>query len=175
MTEAQELIEAPLSRQELAVRYRDLCTDPTYNRVPGKIEIDLWGRLVMTPPSFYHGLVQGRVIQALSAIQGGEVLGETPIATAAGLFVADVTWASNGFVQAYVHQVALERAQEICVEVVSPSNSRKELDEKTAAYLAAGAQEVWLVYLKSERCEIYGPRGQMERSAFPVDLSNLFK
>ena len=175
MTDMQELIEAPLSREELAVRYRDLCSDPTYNRVPGKIEIDVWGRLVMTPPSFYHGRLQGRVIQALGALAGGEVMAETAIATAAGVFVADVTWASDSFVQAHINQVALEKAPEICVEVVSPSNSRKEIDEKTAAYLAAGAQEVWLVYLKSKRCDLFGPQGQLEQSAFPVDLSNLFK
>jgi Uma2 family endonuclease len=172
---AQELIEAPLSRQELAVRYRDLCADPSYNRVPGKIEIDLWGRLVMTPPSFYHGRVQGRVIQALGAIAAGEVMGETPIATAAGLFVADATWASDAFVHAHIGEVVLGKAPDICVEVVSPSNSRKEIDEKTAAYLAAGAQEVWLIYLKSERCEFFGPQGRLDRSGFPVDLSQLFK
>jgi Uma2 family endonuclease len=174
MTEAPELIEAPLSKKELLVRYRDLCTDRFYNSVPGKVEIDLWGRLVMTPPSFYHGRLQGRVIQALHSIPGGESMGETPIATAAGLFVADASWASDAFVHAHLGEVALERAPEICVEVVSPSNSRKEIEEKTAAYLAAGAQEVWLVYLKSRRYEIYGAEGQMQQSAFPADLSNLF-
>lgn len=174
MIEAPELIEAPLSREELLVRYRDLCTDPTYSRVPGKIEIDLWGRLVMTPPSYYHGRVQGRVIQALGCLPGGEVAAETAIATAAGLFVADVTWASDAFVRPHANDLALAKAPEICVEVVSPSNSRKEIEEKTAAYLAAGAQEVWLVYLKSERYEIYGPQGQLQHSAFPVDFTNLF-
>lgn len=175
MIELPELIEAPLTREELAVRYRDLCADPSYNRVPGKLEIDVWGRLVMTPPSFYHGRIQGRVIQALDAIAGGQVMGETPIVTAAGLFVADASWASDAFVEAHVTEVALGRAPEICVEVVSPSNSRKEIDEKTAAYLAAGAQEVWLVYLKSERCEFFAPQGRLDRSSFPVDLSQLFK
>ena len=175
MAEMQELIEAPLSREDLVVRYRDLCTDPAYNRVPGKIEIDLWGRLVMTPPSFYHGRVQGRVIRALQAIAGGEVMGETPVATAAGLFVADAAWASDAFVRAHIHEVALGTAPEICVEVVSPSNSRKEIDEKTAAYLAAGAHEVWLVYLKSERCEFFGRQGRLDHSSFPVDLTQLFK
>lgn len=175
MTEAAELIEAPLSKEQLAMRYRDLCADPTYNRVPGKIEIDLWGRLVMTPPSYYHGRVQARVIQALGTLPGGEVGVETAIATATGLFVADVTWGSDQFVQLHRDNIALETAPEICVEVVSPSNSRKEIEEKTAAYLAAGAQEVWLVYLKSERYEIHGPQGQMHQSVFRVDLSNLFK
>jgi Uma2 family endonuclease len=31
------------------------------------------------------------------------------------------------------------------VEVLSPSNSEAEIREKTRAYLAAGAEEVWIV------------------------------
>ena len=38
----------------------------------------------------------------------------------------------------------MTRAPELCIEVVSPSNSRKELREKVAAYLEAGAEEVWI-------------------------------
>jgi Uma2 family endonuclease len=59
--------------------------------------------------------------------------------------------------------------------VVSPSNSRQELTEKRDAYLASGAREVWIAYPQSKRCEFYGPQGLLERSAFPVDLSQLFK
>jgi Uma2 family endonuclease len=40
--------------------------------------------------------------------------------------------------------VALERAPEICVEVLSPSNSKPEMEEKRALYFEAGAQEVWI-------------------------------
>jgi hypothetical protein len=96
MNEVHELIEAPLSRDELAMRYRALCDDPCYASVPGKIELDVWGRLVMSPPSYYHGAVQGRLCQLLAAL-GGQASVEAPMATAAGLFVADVTWASPQF------------------------------------------------------------------------------
>ena len=65
-------------------------------------------------------------------------------------------------------------APEICIEVVSPSNSVKELSEKTDAYLAAGAEEVWLIYPKSKRCEFYGVQGSLPSSSYPVDLSGLF-
>jgi Uma2 family endonuclease len=34
---------------------------------------------------------------------------------------------------------------DLCVEVLSPTNTRAEIDEKVAAYLAAGAREVWVV------------------------------
>lgn len=176
VTDAPELIEAPLSREELVVRYTRLCDDPWMAKVEGKVEIDVWGRVMMTPPPAYiHGLVQGRLVHILSALSGGQVGIESPIATASGLFAADVTWASDAFVREYGAEVALQHAPELCIEVVSPSNSRKELDEKRDAYLASGAQEVWIVYPESKECEFYGPRGKMDETAFPVDLSALFK
>jgi Uma2 family endonuclease len=67
----------------------------------------------------------------------------------------------------------LTRAPEICIEVVSPSNSVKELREKTEAYLTAGAEEVWIVYLQSKRCEFYGRQGLMQRSSYAVDVAGL--
>jgi hypothetical protein len=36
-------------------------------------------------------------------------------------------------------------APTICIEVMSPSNSVDEMAEKTAIYLASGAQEVWIL------------------------------
>jgi hypothetical protein len=78
MGKMQELIEAPLSREELAVRYRDICEDVRFSNLPGKIELDLWGRMVMSPASTYHGMVQGRLCQRL-AVLGGETFAEAPI------------------------------------------------------------------------------------------------
>ena len=51
----------------------------------------------------------------------------------------------------------------------------KALREKTDAYLAAGAEEVWIVYPQSKRCESYGRQGPLPRSAFAVELSSLFE
>ncbi len=47
----QELIEAPLNADQLAVRYRALCADPIYANIPGKVELDVWGRFLMSPAS----------------------------------------------------------------------------------------------------------------------------
>ena len=173
MGQIQDVIEAPLSTEELAMRYRALCDDPCYANVPGKIELDPWGRMVMTPASFYHGVVQGRLCRSLLTL-GGEVVVEAPIVTPTGLFVADVAWASAQFMAAHGRATPLIFAPEICIEVVSPANSAKELREKTDAYRAAGAQEVWIVYLKSKRCEFYGKQGSLPRSAYDVDLAGLF-
>jgi Uma2 family endonuclease len=173
MDKVQELIEEPLSSEELAARYRAMCGNPYYAKVPGKIELDVWGRLVMTPPSYYHGVIQGRLCRRLAAL-GGETSVEAPVATAMGLFIADVAWASSEFVHLHRGEMPLMSAPEICIEVVSPSNSVKELQEKVMAYLAAGAREAWIVYPQSKRCEFYGQQGPMQRSAFAADLDGLF-
>jgi Uma2 family endonuclease len=175
MSEAQELIEAPLTQEELAVRYQKLCDDPCLANVPGKIEIDVWGRLLMSPVATYHGLIQGRLAHKLKTALGGEVFTEVAIATPTGLFVPDVAWASESFMQGYHKETSLMHAPEICIEVVSPSNSLKEMTEKRDAYLAVGAQEAWLVYQQSRRCEFYGPAGRILNSAYAVDLADLFE
>ena len=48
------------------------------------------------------------------------------------------------------------------------------MKEKRAAYLAAGANEVWLVYPKSKRCEFYGPHGPLAASAYRIDWLGVF-
>lgn len=37
-----------------------------------------------------------------------------------------------------------DTAPPVCIEVLSPSNSEREMQEKAALYFAAGAEEVWL-------------------------------
>jgi Uma2 family endonuclease len=174
MCPPQELIEAPLSSVELGARYRALCDDPFFANVPGKIEVDIWGRLLMSPPaSSYHSALQGRLSQRL-AVLGGEMFVELAVVTPAGVFVPDVAWASRGFMQLHAFETPYTKAPELCIEVVSPSNSVKELEDKRIAYLAAGAQEVWIIYPQSKRCELYTSQGLITRSAYAVDLAGLF-
>lgn len=169
----QELLEAPLSTEELAGRYRDMCHDRRFANVPGKVELDAWGRVLMTPASLYHGQLQGRLCQKL-AVLGGDTLIEVGIATPVGVFVPDLAWASPQFMARHAGEIVLTQAPELCIEVVSPSNSVKEMDEKRAAYLAAGAHEVWIVFAKSKRCEIRGKQGVLPRSVYAVDLAGVF-
>ena len=128
-----------------------MCDDPCFANVPGKIELDVWGRVLMTPPAeVYQSRVQGNLTHKLKAVLGLHVITEASIATPAGLFVPDVAWPSPTFMSAHPES-PLMRAPEICVEVVSPSNSVKEMSEKKETYLAAGAEEVWIVYPQSKQ------------------------
>jgi Uma2 family endonuclease len=173
MGDMRELIEAPLSGEDLAARYRALCDDPCYANVPGKIELDVWGRMVMSPASNYHSALQALLVARLAAL-GGRAFVEASAVTSAGVLVADVAWASDEFMRMHGFETPYARAPELCIEVVSPSNSRKELQEKVAAYLAAGASEVWIVYPQSRRIEVHGPGGLLARSQYAVDLADIF-
>ena len=173
MGEMREVIEAPLSGEELAIRYRSLCDDPRFENLPGKVELDSWGRILMSPASNYHALVQGRLCRRLAAL-GGESFVEASVVTTAGLFVPDVVWATNAFMQAHANETPYTRAPEICIEVASPTNSVKELREKVDAYLAVGAVEVWIVYPQSKRLEYFRAEGKSPGSSYAVDLSGLF-
>lgn len=169
-----ELIEAPLSADDLGERYRALCNDPCYANVPGKIELDLWGRMVMSPASNYHSAVQTALASRLAAM-GGRAFVEASVVTTAGVLVADVAWASDEFMRVRGFETPYTQSPELCVEVVSPSNSRKELREKVAGYLEAGAHEVWIVFPQSKRFEFHGQEGPLSRSQYAVDLADIFR
>ena len=62
-------------------------------------------------------------------------------------------------------QTPFSVAPEICIEVVSPSNAAAEMEEKTALYFGAGAQEVWRVSLDGE-IRFFGPEGARANSQF---------
>ena len=169
-----EVTERELTCEELAERYRAICDDLRFENLPGKVELDTWGRMIMSPASNYHGILQGRLAKRSSVALGGEVITEASVLTSTGLQVADVAWASPTFMQAHGTETPFTRAPELCVEVASPSNSRKGLREKSAAYIAAGAREAWIVYPQCKRIEFYAQEGPIEHTRFAIDLSGLF-
>ncbi len=55
------------------------------------------------------------------------------------------------------------------MEIVSRSNRKQEIDEKVDAYLAAGANEVWVISTAGN-VQIFGSQGELKKSAFPVEI-----
>ena len=102
----------------------------------------------MSPPPFFdHVRHVARIIELLHGhLPAGRALAETPVVTSDGVKVTDAAWISARYAAELEgqHPAALERAPEICIEVLSPSNTAEEMAEKRALYLEAGAQEVWL-------------------------------
>jgi Putative restriction endonuclease len=84
--------------------------------------------------------------------------------------VPDVAWASARFMTAYGEITPYTRAPEICVEILAPSNVQAEIDEKTRAYLQAGAEEVWLVS-EDGAIRYIGGDGERTKSSFAIAVS----
>ena len=131
-------------------RWSQLRTDPLIvqelAKLEGRVETDRHGHIIMYPPSdFSHGSYQSEIACLLrTLLPEGRVAIESPISTADGMKRADVIWVSRARMAATHREDCLAKAPEICVEVLSPDNTRAEMAEKKALYFAAGAREVWL-------------------------------
>ncbi|MFT5190956.1 MAG: Uma2 family endonuclease [Verrucomicrobiales bacterium] len=148
------VIEMPPREEQLAFnrsRWGDVLRDPELAKLPGKVETDRHGQiLIMPPPSGSHSSKQSCILLALHGCLGGKPLAECPISTADGVRAADVGWYSPERFRQVDGQDAFEEAPEICVEVVSPSNTPRGLAEKRDLYFDAGAEEVWICQLDGE-------------------------
>ncbi len=141
------------------MQWQDVIDNPYLKDLPFKIELGKWGKIEMSPASNRHALLQSRLAQRIrSAIGTGETLTEASIQTAEGVRVPDVVWASDAFLARHDFETPFTAAPEICVEIVSPSNSRGEMLEKIRLYLDAGATEVWL-YSESGTLEVEDAEG----------------
>ena len=126
-------------------RWVELLANPELAKFEGRIETDRHGHIIMSPPPApRHGRFQAAIASLLDRLmpQGG-VFTECPISTADGVKAADVAWASPECVRELGNRVCFPKSPEICVEVLSPSNTEAEIHEKMALYFDAGANEVW--------------------------------
>ena len=127
-------------------RWAELQSDPQLAKIDGRIETDRHGHIIMSPPPApSHGSFQSEIAYLLRTLLAeGRVLTECPISTADGVKASDVAWASTQRMRQLGNRKCFVQPPEICVEVLSPGNTEAEIQEKTALYFDAGAQEVWI-------------------------------
>lgn len=146
------------------MEWSEVINNPVLQNLPFKIELDKFGKILMSPASNSHGRTQVKIATELSnKLPNGEVITECSIQTYEGVKVADVVWASNEFIKTYAYKTPYPKAPEICIEIVSPSNSKIEIAEKIELYLAKGAQEVWIVY-ENGTINIFTHTGKIQKS-----------
>lgn len=127
------------------MEWAEVINNPFLKDLPFKIELNKWGKILMSPASNRHGILQSEAVYLLrSHLPEGTVITECSIQTSDGVKVADVAWASDAFMARNGDVTPYPEAPEICIEIVSPSNSREEMIQKVELYLAKGAQEVWI-------------------------------
>lgn len=123
------------------------------------------GSVVCEPqPSFGHGVAAARIAHLLSSFveqRGlGTVVGEAGFVLERGPDTVrgpDVSFVSAERVAPHRGETFFEGAPDLAVEVVSPSNTRKSVADKTRDYLAAGARLVWNVDPRRETVTVHAP------------------
>ncbi len=112
------------------MRWSDVLNDPSLRNLPYKIELDEYGRILMSPASNRHGIQQAKLVRLLAQmLHDGEIATECSIGTHLGVRVADVVWMSSAFLAKYGEQTPYPQAPELCIEILSPSNSPRCCDE----------------------------------------------
>lgn len=154
-------------REELVRRWIALSAEPDR---PDRYELSEFGELILSPPATtLHQRVERAVARLIEARLGPEAVTEVAVYTDRGIRVPDVVWMAPERWAASKDQTPLETVPDVCVEVVSPGNTRREILMKVEAYLRGGAREVIVVGLKGE-VEFFGPGGKLEASALGIRL-----
>ena len=152
----------------------ELCNDKNLQDLPYKIELNRAGKIIMSPTRNLHGYFASEMTKLLGKLlPDGETIVECAIETEDSTKVADVAWASKKIFAIIKTEFSCSIAPEICVEVLSPSNARAEMEFKRKLYLRAGAQEYW-VCDEIGNVQFFNAGGQIKTSilcpAFPDKL-----
>ncbi|MBC7941171.1 MAG: Uma2 family endonuclease [Chitinophagaceae bacterium] len=157
--------------EALALRWAELCADPLLRDLPGKVELNRYGVIEMSPANNRHALKQAAIAHAfMEQIPAGSALVECSVSTTEGVRVPDVAWASAEFMARHGELTPFPTAPEICVEVRSPSNTNAEMEFKTRLFLAAGAVEVWIV-ADTGALQVFDATGPQPASRYGVHLA----
>lgn len=148
--------------------------DPRFEDLPYKVETNASGQIILSPHKSDHSYRQGDLMRLLAVhLPNGRIAAELAIQTSGGIKVPDVTWASH---ERYASTKAADPpsvAPELVIEVLSASNTRREMEEKRGFYFAAGAREVWTCDPQG-RMAFYDDSGEISRStlvpAFPASI-----
>ena len=127
------------------MNWQQVCEDKSLADLPYKIELNRQGQIIMSPARSKHSIFQGRIQRHLNALMtGGEAFPECAVDTADGTKVPDVVWASEARLKRYFDSVSWPEAPEICVGVLSSTNTSEEMEAKRRLFFEKGAKEVWL-------------------------------
>jgi Uma2 family endonuclease len=149
------------------------------------------GELVTLPlETLLHNLVRDNVLVALLEYVDGKKRGTVIGMQACQLFGSTVRTPDVAFFRAG-RTIPLDRlpegAPDLAVEVVSPTNTAREMDQRVSDYFAAGCRRVWVLYPEDREAYVHGLAGVTRRRGddvledaellpgFSVRVSSLFE
>lgn len=131
---------------EVERRWYRLAHDPAYRGLPGILETNAVGQVIMEPPpENRHRLYQRAIVRLLETeLDGGLAVHEQGIHTPEGTKVPDVIWAPVSYWKHGPDQYGRRKPPPLCVEVRSAFNTDAEITMKKDLYLRVGVDEVWV-------------------------------
>ncbi len=116
------------------------------NDLAWKVETNAGNQMIMSPPPHTdHNEFGTEILLLLTRLlPNGRALMGSGVQTSNGTRIPDVLWISVERRREHRGKISYPEAPEICIEILSPSNSRREIEEKKRLYLEAGALEVWI-------------------------------
>ncbi|HEY6293499.1 MAG TPA: Uma2 family endonuclease [Terriglobia bacterium] len=127
------------------------------------------GELIrMSPGMLPHNQIRDRILVRLLTFVESRRLGMVVSEQAFQLShrtvrVPDVAFLRSG--RPLATDRPIEGAPDLAVEVVSPSNTPREIDQRISDYFAAGCRRVWVVYPDDREVYIHGLAGVTRRRA----------
>lgn len=154
------------------MNWQQICDNPAFNDLPFKFETNEWGKIEMCPATNEHGLYQTLLIEWLLRLAtNGRPISECGIQTRKGVKVADVAWGSYDFFKRNKRANPYLEAPEVVIEILSPSNTRAEMEIKQQLYFEQGAKEFWLCD-KNGNILFLNPQQQLNSSQIILDFPN---
>jgi Uma2 family endonuclease len=143
------------------MQWQEVCEHPSLQNLPFKIELNERGQILMSPVKVCHSAFQGKITRLLP--ENGVVLPECAIKTTKGTKVADIAWCSEQRFKIIERETECSIAPELCIEVLSLSNTNIEMEEKRQLYISAGAIEFW-VCNENGGMIFFDANGQLKKS-----------
>ena len=161
------------------MNWSEVIAEKNLQDLPYKIELNEWGNIVMSPASNRHSFLQMAIAMLLAAQKSdGHTFNECSVETSQGVKVADVIWGSSDFFSTHQLDTPYPAAPELCIEIMSPSNSMDEMEEKKDLYIERGALEVWICE-ESGAITFWDIQGKISTSVlfpdFPESINVPFK
>jgi Uma2 family endonuclease len=134
-----------------------------------KHELNKGELVTMTLPMPRHNRVVKRILLLMERYLAQNPVGEifipdtpfllSPPGEPVTLRGPDLAYLSRERVEQIDETERIQGAAELTIEVVSPSDTPHELLQKTAQYLAAGGQMVWVVYPEEHEVRVFEASG----------------
>ncbi len=167
-----------------AIKPKKLTWAREYERLPEGAPYQLiGGELVLSPaPTYYHQKICERLFVALHAFVEEHDLGDVTIApmdvhlTVVDVYQPDLLFIQKENLPEINWDDRVRIVPDMVVEVLSPSNRKREIDRKRKIYYETGVSEFWFIDPKKQTVEILvnTPTGFRTEATLnpPMDLTS---